>query len=529
KNGVWRTIRAKDGLPSENIISLLTDSNGVLWIGTAKGLAFIDSSGRLRRVSENPALPDESILGIAEDNSGGLWISTPNHVLRAERNKLLTDQISESDVRQYNLSDGLKSSEGIKRSQTVVADAAGRVWFSLNRGISMVDTERLKNVQIPAIVQIQSISVDGGAVELTDDVRLPAMRQRLVFGYSGLSLTMPERVKFRYFLENFDKNWGEPTTAREAIYTNLSPGEYVFHVIASNSDEVWNSNEATIRITIEPAYWQTWWFRLMCAIAAALTLLGFYRLRLRRITGALNRRFEERLAERTLIAQELHDSLLQGVVSASMQLNVAVDNLPDDSAAKKQFNRVVQLMGQVTTEGRNTLRGLRAPAEENSENLEKSFADLEKDFARLGRSPFRVIIEGEPRILSSVVRDEVYFIGREALLNACRHSNADNIEIIIEYHTKNLRVVIRDDGRGINQEILQNGREGHWGLVGMRERAEKIGGRLKVWSRANAGTEIELIVPPRVAYEKSAAARPFKWFSKSPFRQPKTSPKEQKQ
>jgi ligand-binding sensor domain-containing protein/signal transduction histidine kinase len=456
-NEIWQTLSVRDGLPSENIISLLTDSAGGLWIGTANGLAYLDGAGQIRNLAKNSANLGESIMGLAADQKGSLWMATANHVLRVNREKLLNNVVNDETVREYEILDGLKSVEGVKRNQSVIADATGRVWFSLNRGISMVDTNRLSTDSVPALVQIETISVDGKTVEVNENLHLSSTLQRLTVNYAGLSLAIPERVKFRYLLEGFDKDWSEPTPAREAVYTNLSPGIYNFRVIASNSDGVWHSPEATVRFEIEPMFWQTKWFRLLSVIMIVCVVIALYRLRLHRITNRLNARFEERLAERTHIAQELHDSLLQGIVSVSLQLNVAVDNVPTDSPSKRHFNRILELMGQVTKEGRNTLRGLRASKNNEVGNLEKSFAEIRQDFQTSEQADFRVIVEGLPRPLRTIARDEAYHIGREALLNAYRHSQAKKIEVVVEYAAKHLRVIVRDDGRGIDEYILNSG------------------------------------------------------------------------
>lgn len=252
----------------------------------------------------------------------------------------------------------------------------------------------------------------------------------------------------------------------------------------------------------EPPFWRTWWFGVICLLAAVLAAIFFYRMRMHQITHQLNVRFEERLAERTRIAQELHDTLLQGFVSASMQLHVAIDQLPDDSPAKPPLDRVQQLMARVIEEGRNTVRGLR-PSDRSSHGLEQAFSQVPQELAMQDPVDFRMIVEGPPQPLYPVIRDEVYRIGREALVNAFRHSRASSIEIELESSANQLRVLVRDNGCGIDPAVLQTGREGHWGLSGMRERAERIGARLKVWSRAGAGTEVELSVPARIAFERT--------------------------
>ena len=497
-NGRWRGYTVQEGLPSENVNCLLEDLTGVLWIGTSGGLAFL-SDGRIQIPTGAPAALREQVLGMAEDRSGSLWVATSNDILRLNRDQLLDG--GDGDVREFGLADGLHGMEGVKRHRSVVTGPAGRVWFSMNRGLSVVDPKRLMRGSIPAMVRIRSISADGKPIDMGGSVRIPSARQRVTFSFAGLSLSVPERVKFRYKLDGFEADWSEPIAANEAIYTNLGPGSYRFRVIASNSDGVWNSDEAVISFEIEPVFWQTWWFRSLGLLACAFAALILYRLRMHQLTRQLNLRFEERLAERTRIAQELHDTLLQGFLSASMQLHVAVDKLPVQSPARPPLGRVLELMRHVIEEGRNAVRGLRSPDSRESLDLERAFSRIQEELALEEQVGFRVVVEGRPRPLHPIIRDEVYSIGREALVNAFRHSRARSIEVEVEYIANHLRILVRDDGCGIDPEVLRAGRDGHWGLSGMRERAERIGARLKVWSRAAAGTEVELSIPGHVAFQ----------------------------
>jgi signal transduction histidine kinase len=248
-----------------------------------------------------------------------------------------------------------------------------------------------------------------------------------------------------------------------------------------------------------PPFWRTWWFRTLLALAGIGVLLAIYRWRVHHLSQQLNMRFEARLSERTRIAQDLHDTLLQGLVSASMQLHVANDHLAQDSPAKPMVGRVMQLMGQVIEEGRDAVRGLRSTSG-NADDLESAFSQIGQELATEEVKDYRIIVEGTSRPLHPLIRDEAYRIGREALGNAFRHAQASKIEVELEYATKHLRILVRDNGTGIDSKVLQAGRDGHWGLAGMRERAESIGARLKVWSRAQAGTEVELLIPSQVAF-----------------------------
>ena len=512
----WRTYAAKDGLPSDDVNCLLEDSSGTLWIGTAAGLAFRDH-GRFQASAFAPAALREEVLGLAEDKFGSIWMATSNGVLRVNRDKLLRGTLADGDVREYGPADGLRGVEGVKRSSSVVTDPVGRVWFSLNKGISVVDPARLRSNSAPAIARIQAILADGRPVGLIDPIHIPGGRQRIAFDYAGLSLSVPDRVRLRYRLEGFDRGWSEPTSTRQAVYTNLPPGSYRFRLIASNPDGVWSNQEAAIGFEVEPLFWQTWWFRLSIVMACALAIMALYRLRMHSLTRQLNVRFEERLSERTRIAQELHDTLLQGFLSASMQLNVAVDRLPPDSPARSPLGRVLQLMSQVIDEGRNAVQGLRSP-QSGSLNLEQAFARVQDVLPIQDDVGFRVIVDGQPRLLHPVMRDEIYRIGREALVNAFQHSHAKNVEIQLEYASSQFRVLVRDNGCGIDPQLLQSGREGHWGLHGMRERAERIGAKLHVWSSPSAGTEVELSVPSHVAFQSRPSGGTPGWFSRLNFR-----------
>jgi signal transduction histidine kinase len=257
-----------------------------------------------------------------------------------------------------------------------------------------------------------------------------------------------------------------------------------------------------------PVFWQTWWFRLSGALACLFALSAFHFIRLRQLTRRLNARFEERLVERTRITQEIHDTLLQGFLSASMQLHVAMDQVSDDSPAKPRLSHVKQMMGQVIEEARNTIRGMRSSGSDPLD-LERAFDHIRQEFDVQKQVDFRIVVEGQPRPLHPILRDEVYGMVREALVNAFRHAGAKSIEVKMEYASRRLRVLVRDDGCGIGSQAPRSGSGGRMGLSGMRERAEGIGARLKVRSRAGAGIEVELSVPSQVAYINQAHIRPL--------------------
>jgi len=501
-NGQWHNFTAEDGLPWDDVVSLHEDRDGVLWIGTTSGLAYMASKDVHSVKDADPALR-EPVLGLTDDDGGSLWIATSNHILRVNRSDLLTGHLVQGSIREYGTEDGLLQVGGVRRDRSVVNDGNGRIWFSTGRGISVVDWRKQRIDSPPAIAHKDGISSDGNPVPLTSATRIAASPRRVVIDYTGLNLSAPDRVRFQYRLDGFDRAWTESTAERQAIYTNLPPGPYRFAVRASNDDGLWNGPEAAIAFRIDPALWQTWWFQLLCALTALHLALLLYRSRMKQITRQLNARFNERLAERTRIAHELHDTLLQGFLSASMQLHIATGNVPENSIAKPQLNHILELMARVSKEGRNALRGLRSSATELP-SLETALSSIPGELSIPQETKYRMVVDGKARPLHPVIHDEIYSIGREALVNAVRHSKASSIEVELEYRAAKFLMVVRDDGCGIDADVLKAGKDGHWGLPGMRERAEEIGAELRLFSRPGAGTEVALAVPGTIAYQRQS-------------------------
>jgi ligand-binding sensor domain-containing protein/signal transduction histidine kinase len=519
--GQWKTYSVQDGLPANDLNCLLEDSSGVLWIGSAAGLAFLNS-GRVEIPRGKPNSLREQIFGVAEDKRGWLWISTANHVLRVPRNKLLAGTLSEADVREYGSADGLSGTEGVKRQESVFADSQGRIWFSMNRGLSVVDPVRAARSSAPALVHVDSVSADGTAVDLRGPIRIPAARQRITLSYAGLSLSVPESVRYRYQLEGFDRDWSEAGTARQAMYTNLSPGAYHFLVMASNSDGEWNMEPATLDFNILPAFYQTTWFFLVCFAAMVFAVLTGYQWRVRQMTARLDLQFEERLSERTRIAGELHDTLLQSFQGLLLHFQRARNLLPERPVeAIKTLDSALDGAEQAIVEGREAILDIRSPAvavNDLGQEITALGEEITADHGNGDSAKFRVLIEGESQTLHPFLQIEIFRIAREALRNAFGHAKASSIEAEIGYGKRTFRMRIRDDGMGIDPEVLQQGeRAGHLGLPGMRERAKRIGGKLEVWSEPGAGTEVELSIPGLIAYRPSnsgAVLEPFKKRSK---------------
>jgi len=496
-SGRWRSYGMADGLPSGAVNCVLASRvDEALWVGTAAGLARIVGS-RVAAIPLPHALRSQ-IFGLAEDDDGSLWVATSSRLLRVSLDRLRRGLVDEGDIRQFEEVDGLRSTETTRRERSLVHGPRGRIWVSTTRGLAVIDPDRL-TPRSPAKAGVRTLSVDGAPLDLfgAAPLRISANPARIAFGLVGVSLSFPQQVRLRYRLDGIDRDWSADTTASEAIYTRLAPGPYAFRIMSTTGDGRWRESEMPIAFVVEPAFWQTRWFQLLVVATGVGLVFAAHQLRTRRLTRQLNVRFEERLAERTRIAQELHDTLLQGVLSVSMQLHSAVDDLPADTPNREEFEGVLHQMSRVSDEGRVAVRGLRTAT---SDDLEQALCLVRQEYASRSEADFQVTVEGQARPIHPLIRDEVYRIGREALVNAFRHARATKIEVELEYGPHRLRMLVRDDGGGIDPTILHAGRDGHWGLPGMRERAQRIGGHLTLASRSASGTEVELVLPGSVAF-----------------------------
>ena len=509
----WRTYTTGDGLPANDVSCILRDSEGVIWIGTTSGLAFLKADHVYPGGGASRESLRESVLGIAEDHNGSLWVVTSNHVLRVSRAALLRGVIRDQDIREYGLPDGLHGTEGVRRDRSVAEDIHGNIWLSMNRGLSVVIPSRTDGESVPAIAHVESISIDGNPVTMQPELRIPASQRRISIDYIGLSFAVPDRVRFRYRLDGFDQSWSEPVSSRRAIFTNLGPGTYRFRVVACNGYGLWNGSEAAVSFRIEPAFWQSWWFQLSSILALACVTWLLYRLRLYQISRQFDMRVEERIGERTRIARELHDSLLQGFQGLLFHLQAAQNMLPErPQEAKRALDGVLDQGDQALAEARNAVQDLRASTIVHDDLSEALAVTAEELAAHNPSVKFRVLVEGKPRNLDPILRDEVYRFAREALRNAYNHAHAHNIEAEVTYTDLRFVLRIRDDGTGIDQKVLFSGsRPGHWGLPGMRERAKNFGGHMEVWSEDGAGTEVELTIPGSIAYGGPSTSGRFRF------------------
>jgi signal transduction histidine kinase len=363
-------------------------------------------------------------------------------------------------------------------------------------------------------VQIEAVKADGKVYSVLQDLRLPALTRDLEFDYTALSLVMPQRVRFRYRLEGYDTDWKDAGTRRSAFYTNLSPNKYTFRVIACNNDGIWNEKGAALIFTLQPAFFQTAWFNALCAVVLILFIWVLYRLRVQVATERVRVRLSVQLAERERIARELHDTLLQGFQGLVLRFQGAVKQIPVEEPIRQQMEEALNRADEALFEGRNRVRDLRSESA-NADELPESLARWAEELGHNSKIEARVSFVGARQSLHPIVCDEACRIGREAITNAFQHSRGSTIEVEITYSPESLRLRIRDDGNGIDQHLLGEGRSGHWGLAGMRERAQKIGAQLNIWTSPEAGTEIDLAIPGEAAYQSNLKTSPLSWLKRA--------------
>jgi ligand-binding sensor domain-containing protein/signal transduction histidine kinase len=505
-----------------SVRNLMVDADGSAWWVTQEGL-FHWKKGRIGTLNSHNGLPCDDMFALVKDGKGSLWLDAQCGLVvidSAELERWSQQPDLRLRVKTLDVFDGAQP--GLTNFRPEISRAPdGKLWLANENILQVVDPEHLEGNHIPPPVVVEQIIADRKRYAVSEKLQLPSRTRDIQIDYTALSLVVPEKVSFRYKLEGRDADWQDPENRRRAFYSDLPPGNYQFHVIASNNDGVWNEQGATARFTILPAFFQTAWFRAFCVFAGFGILWLLYTLRVRRLATSLQARFDDRLEERERIARDLHDTLLQGIFSASIHFNVANNHLSADSSAKPSVQRGVELLAHVSKEGRNTLLALRTAGSSQSD-LEEALSRLRGEFSLPANIDYRVITEGEAEVLRPLIRDEVYLIVREAVINAFRHSKASAIEVKVGYISRNLRVSVRDNGCGIDEELLKSGREGHWGLANMRERADRIGGRLRVSSRANAGTVVRLWIPGKLAFERPSSNAFWSWLTKVyPWRSPR--------
>jgi signal transduction histidine kinase len=489
-----------DNLPGGVLHSIFAGKDGSVWIASERGLALF-TGNRFASWSRKNGLPGNRVLWALPASTGTLWVGY-NIGIASIRIEDLRHAASDAHFLVpydfYDDGDGLKTNPELHGSTPVAVAPDGRIWLTTSEGLASIDPAHLRKNLLPPPVHILQLTADDVDVDLKHLITLPPHTHRVEINYSGLSLTDPRKVTFRYRLLGFDSPWTQASTRRFATYTNLPVGKYRFEVMAANEDGVWNETPDTLTFMLSPAFYQTRWFLVLCVLALILAGILLFRLRVRLAANKLRLRFEERLDERARVAQDLHDNLLQEVMGISLQLEIADELTPQAAAGKPILRRALQLSESALRQGRGALTTLRTTAL-TRQDIYQALTFAATAFSEERRRAVQFTTDGTELPVRAGVGEEIIQIGREALRNALQHTRAP-IHVGIHYAPSRFCLVIDDEGQGISPTNLELSVPGHFGLRGMRERAIRIASTLTIESKVNGGTNVQLSVPARMAY-----------------------------
>jgi signal transduction histidine kinase/ligand-binding sensor domain-containing protein len=485
---------------SHDVVALYCDAEGLLWLGSrGGGLMLVDLAGRrlgkngVFRYSLRDGLYDDDIFGIVADNDDRLWMACSKGIFSIARDELLSfasGALPNVTSTPFSPTDALRTIEcqdGIQPAVWKMQD--GRIWFSTIRGLIVIDPEHLQRTLPVAALTVEEVKVNGKQEPLEALDHLPPGTTNLDFRYTALSFVSPTRIAFRYQLEGFDRDWVEAGGRREAFYTNLPPGAYRFRVMARNVDGAWREAPQSIGVYIAPHYYQTRWFWPLVVVLAIAAGWSAYRLRVRRIKSQMN----AVVAERSRIARELHDTLMQGFSGITMEMQALVARL-SPSRDRSALEDIIRDAGACLREARRSIAGLRsAPGEETG--LAAAVAQAARQLTETHDVKLKLRLATDIPRLPPDVEYNLLRIAQEAIANAVKHSAAHTIEVLMEVAQQRLRISISDDGTGFRRTEVDPAQSGHYGLIGMRERANQLGADFLVASEAGSGTTVRVELP----------------------------------
>ena len=500
-NGTIEALPEAPGKPTLN--ELLADGADTLWVSTGSKGLYRWKDKKWETLSALNGLPCDDVDSMIEDRSGSLWVDLACGFIRIPKSEI--DQWeSHRDYRPkytfFGASDGARPGYSTF-SPSTARSPSGQLWFVNDSALLMVDPDHLEHNPVPPPVQILEMSADRVTYPISGTVRLPALTRDISIAYAGLSLRLPKAVRFRYQLSSVDKDWQDVGGRRQAFYMNLRPGRYTFRVIACNNDGVWNMTGDQFTFVILPAFYQTAWFRALVFLGSLLLIWIIFRLRVRAATALVESRMGERLMERDRIARELHDTLLQGFQGLLLQLQTAIRRIPVSEPERGTALRALDRGDEILLEGRERVRDLRSHEGSSGPLVEM----LEKVVDNLQTEALPVVdltILGEPRTIQLFAAEEVSLFAREALSNAIRHSHGTHVQCELHFQAKNVSLIVQDNGNGIPLGTSTGAQKGHWGLQGMRERSAKLNAKMNI-ETGESGTRIQLLVPRGVAYART--------------------------
>ena len=491
RQGAFRVLRQGDRFHRSEL-AVYEDSDGAVWFGAGGRLTRF-KDGELAAITPAHGLPQETIRAIVGDGAGHLWIGTSGGILRmaaSQFDRVLADPKNRLDFRAYNSSDGLAGAPVRSGFPNAARTADGRLWFVTGNGLTMLDPAQLSATRPAPPVRIERVSAGGRSFEPNGAFTLPPRTSAVQFEYTALEFFSPRQVQFRYRLEGFEDTWTDAGARRVVSFTNLPPRQYRFRVIARSSEGVWNDHGAVLDFSIEPMFHQTRVFLLLCVAGASGLLFGGWRLRLRQV----RRQFGLVLTERARMAREIHDTLLQSLAGLELQVDAMSSQLESSPAdVKQQLERVRRQIQLDVSEARQSIWDLRSPSLE-ARDLAGALQQL-GDVVTAGHARFEFVVTGRPAPCAPRIEEHLLRVGREAVSNAVRHARADVVRLELVYGDRTITLRVSDDGRGFDPLEATHATDGHWGLATMHERAQAIGGRLRLASQPGEGTNIEMVAP----------------------------------
>jgi len=495
-DGRFQNYSRRDGLSNSIITALHQDPDGTLWIGTDGGGLNRWRNGVFKSVRPEGAALPANIYGILADDEDNLWISSNDGICRVNRaalNRYMDGAIASVPVKSYGVADGMRINQASSGGHPAAWRLSnGTLWFATLKGVATVDPAHLPVNRVPPLMAIENFSVDDktepGAASAP--LKIAAGARRFAFDYAALSFAAPSKARFRYKLDGFDHKWIDAGSERSAYYTNLPPGRYTFQVMGSNNDGVWSAVPATIAFQLKPYFYQTLWFYVLLIACAALLAYAAYLWRVRQVES----RFNAVLAERNRIAREIHDTLAQGFVAVSVQLQIVGRTLSQSAdTARQHLDEAQEMVRTGLDEARRAIWELRSQNAE-SRDLASQLVQMAERVTSGSEMKSRVEVHGTYRPLGERTESELLRIAQEAVTNAVRHSGASAVEITLQFSRRRVNMTIADNGHGFAGEAPSVA-DGHFGMTGMSERAQQIGGGVTVTSKQGEGTRVRVEVP----------------------------------
>ena len=490
--------RVSAGGFNERVENLLQEPDGALWIVTQRGFVrYFD--GTAKRLTVASGLPCDSGVNIQDDGHGSKWFYTHCGIIRVSDADLTAWWESPEALVHGRLFDALEGARPNLSNGSPAQAADGRLWSASDYDFQVIDPQHLPFNKMPPPVKVERLAADGHDLLLDSKQEMPLHTRQIEIDYAALSFVIPERVRFKYRLEGHDADWADAGRRRQAFYNDLAPSHYVFHVTACNNDGVCNWRGTELAFTIPPAWYEASWFRALAVLV--LVILGTlgYAYRLQRYARSLKQRFDERLQERTRLARDLHDTLLQTIQGSKIVADEAKDHVEDARLTGRSLDRLSEWLDRASVEGRAALEALRSSSIE-SNDLVGALHRVADDCTPGARMTVNISTLGAVREMHPIARDEVYRIAHEAIRNACAHSGGNDLWIELQYKRR-FHLKVRDNGRGVDDEVLKSGKPGHFGLAGMRERALFMGGNLHIGSSPHSGTVVSVVIPGQAIYK----------------------------